>query len=524
VETLPRRGYRFIYPVEKAGTPLPPPRRWLRPLWIAALALLAIAVVLVGLRVSGPGDRLLGRPAPGDINSIAVLPLANLSGDPEQDYFADGMTEALITELGKIRALRVISRQSVMRYKGTDKPLPEIAVELKVDAVVEGSVLREGDQVRITAQLIRADPERHLWAESYQRDLSSVMVLQSEVARAIAGEIRIAVTPAEEARLASARAVNPEAHEAYLKGRYFWNKRTEEGFKRAVEYFQRAIEADPDYPLAYAGLADVYVVEPSYSVGSPQESISRLKSAAMKALAIDNTLAQAHSSLALAQAFYERDWLAAERGFERALALNPNYATAHQWYAHYLSAMGRFDEALAEIAQAAELDPLSPIISENAGKIFYRARRYGEAIRQCQETLEKNPDFPQAHDCLGLAYEQEAMLEEAIAEFQKAVELSPGSWQLGALGRTYAKAGRRREALEIADELEQLSEEGYVSRGSLASMYASLSDNDRAFEWLEKGYEDRDWLVAFLLVDPRFDPLRDDPRFQDLLRRMNFPE
>jgi serine/threonine-protein kinase len=534
LEKEPERRYQSAKEVRidlerlGAGIPVAAPARarpWTRRLWFAAVGVVALAALLVGWNVGGLRDQLLGRPAPGDITSIAVLPLENLSGDPEQDYFADGMTEALITDLSKIGALKVISRTSVMQYKETKKPLPEIAQELNVDAVVEGSVLREGERVRISAQLIEARTDQHLWAQRYERNLTSILALQSEVARAIASEIRIAVTPAEEARLASARSVNPEAHEAYLKGRYYWNQRTAEGFRKAVEYFQQAIEADPDYALAYAGLADAYVVEPSYGRFSPRESASRVKSAAMKALEIDDTLAEAYNSLAAMQASYEWDWLAAERNFQRVLALKPNYATAHQWYAIHLSAMGRFDEAIREIARASELDPLSTIIDGNTGEIFYRARRYDEAIRHCREALRENPSSHPAHECLGVAHEQKGLLDEAIAEFQKTVTLSPeSSIYVGELGRAYAKAGRRDEALAIAAELEELSKERHVSGGVMASIYASLGDNDRAIEWLEKGYEDREWLIRFLQVDPMFDPLRSDPRFQSLLRRMNFPE
>jgi serine/threonine protein kinase/TolB-like protein/Tfp pilus assembly protein PilF len=490
---------------------------------LSALALLAAALV-VGLNVAGLRDRLLGRAIAPRIESLAVLPLENLSGDPQQEYFADGMTEELIADLGQIEALRVISRTSVMQYKGVKKPLPQIARELNVDAIIEGSVLRFGDRVRITAQLIQAATDRHLWAQSYDRDLRDVLALQSEVAQAITSEIKIKLTPQEQARLARARPVNPEAHEAYLKGRYYWNLRTEEGLKKGIEYFQQAVEKDPGYALAYAGLADSYAVMSGWNLMAPKEGYPRAKAAAFKALEMDETLAEAHVSLGDARYLYDWDWVGAEKEYKRAIELNPGYATAHQWYAEYLSHMGRHNEAIAELKRAQELDPLSLMINAIGGWIFVCARRYDEAIAQCRRTLELNAGFYPAHGNLGRVYEQEKLYDEAISEYQKAIALEAGNPFLAAeLARVYAAAGRKTEALKIISNLRQLSKRRYVSPYKVAQIYVALRDFDQACAWLEKAYDERSYDLAGAKVDPTIDPLRSDPRFQDLLRRMNFP-
>ncbi|MBZ5564385.1 MAG: tetratricopeptide repeat protein, partial [Acidobacteriia bacterium] len=464
-----------------------------------------------------------GVPLP-KIESLAVLPLENLSRDPEQEYFADGMTEELIANLGKVGALRVISRQSVMRYKRSEKPLPEIARELNVDAVVEGAVARSGGRVRITAQLIQANPEKNLWAETYERDLRDVLALQGEVARAIVQEIRVKLTPQEQVHLATTRPLNPEAHEAYLMGRYFWNKRTEEGFSKSIECFQRAIQKEPDYALAYAGLADSYVVLGSFGFRSPQEVMPKGKAAALKALAIDETLAEAHASLAMLKIDYEYDWLEAEREFQRAIELNPGYASAHQWYSQYLMARGRTAESLAENQRALDLDPLSPIMNSIYGWHLYFAGHDDEAIAQLRKTLEVNPDFPPAYFYLGLPYEHKGIYKEAIAKFEKALQLSGGGpIYVSALGHALGVAGRRTAAQRYLVVLEDLSRRSYVSPYDFAVVHAGLDHKDLVIAWLGKAYEDHSFRLIYLKVDPMFDPLRSDPRFQDLLRRMNFP-
>jgi len=515
----PKAGVMAIH-----ESPLQKLRRWAGPVGIAALAVAALMVVLVGLNVGGWRDRLLPKPVAPRIESLAVLPLENISGDKEQEYFADGMTDALIAELGQIGSLRVISRTSVMQYKGAKRPLPQIAQELNVDAVIEGSVLRSGDRVRITAQLIGAVPERHLWARNYERDLRDVLSLQGEIARTIADEVKANVTPDVQARLARTRAVNPEAYEAYLRGRYFWNKRTEEGLTKAIEFFGQALEKDPAYALAYTGLADCYGLLADYGFVPWKEAYPRAKGAAAKALELDEALAEAHTSLAVIKSEYEWDWLGAEREFKRAIELNPNYATAHHWYSDHLGIMGRHEEAIAEIKRAQQLDPLSLIINTVAGVRFHWARRYDEAVEQLRKTLEMDPNFAVAHDWLGQVYEQMGQDESAIAEHQKAIRASGGSSQVvAALGHTYAAAGKRNEALRILADLNERRKMAYVSPYDIAVIHVAFGEKDQAFEWLEKAYQERASPIVVLKVDPRLDPLRSDPRFQDLLRRMNFP-
>jgi TolB-like protein/Flp pilus assembly protein TadD/tRNA A-37 threonylcarbamoyl transferase component Bud32 len=509
---------------------VPPQQRWL--VGLAAALIVVGAAVALFLNVAGLRDRITLPPgvrhgvAPPQIESIAVLPLENLSRDPEQEYFADGMTEELTTSLGQIEALRVISRTSVMRFKGVRPAggLPEIARQLKVDAVVEGSVLRSGDRVRITAQLIDARTDRHLWARSYERDLRDVLALQSEVAQAIANEIKIKVTPQEQVRLARARPVSPEAHEAYLKGRYYWNLRTEESLKKGIEYFQKAIERDPGCALAYVGLADSYLNLMGWDLMAPKEAYPRAKAAALKALEVDETLAEAHVPLGAAGFAYEWDWVGAEKELRRAIELNPSYATAHNFYAQYLMYLGRHNEAITEIKRAQDLDPLSPINNTVGGMAFFFARRYDEAIAEFRRTLELNPGFYPAHLSLADAYEQEKLYDEAISEYRKAIALQEGSPLAAAgLARGYAAAGRRAEALKIISDLRELSKRRYVSAYGITQIYTALGNFDQALTWLQKAFEDRSFQLIHLKVDPTMDPLRTAPSFQDLLRRMNFP-
>jgi serine/threonine-protein kinase len=522
---------RLSSPTVAAFTPSPQAPAWGKPVWrlaAAGFAVVALLAVLVGLNVGGLRQRLLrgATPPPGKI-MLAVLPFDNLSADPEQEYFSDGMTEEMIAELGQLQPQRlgVIARTSAMHYKGTDKRIDEIGRELGVDYILEGSVRRAAGRVRITAQLIQVSDQTHLWAESYERELADIFAIQSDVAQRIARSLEVELLPAQQARLASARPVNPEAYGAYLKGRFHWNKRTEEEVRKGIEYFQQAIEKDPNYALAYAGLADSYNILGDYSYVPPEEAYPRAKVAAAKALETDDTLAEAHTSLAKAAHLYDWNWLAAERGFQRALALNPSYAPAHHWYAEYLAAMGRVDEAIAEKKRARELDPLSLIINSSEGWVLYFARRYDQAIEQLQKALEMDPNFAVAHLWLGWAYEQKGMYEEAIREFQKAVTLFKGStYPIASLGHAYAVSGKRGEALKLLNELKELSKRRYVSAYDLALVYAGLGEKDQAFKWLEKAYEERYGWITMLKLEPRFDPLRADPRFQSLLRRMNFPE
>jgi TolB-like protein/tRNA A-37 threonylcarbamoyl transferase component Bud32 len=505
-----------------------PLRRW-RKLAIALTGAALIAVVVMGLNVGGLRERLLravgGRAAMSalKIESVAVLPLANLSGDPEQEYFVDGMTEELIATLGRLSTLRVISRTSVMRFKKTDKPLPQIARELNVDAVIEGSVLRAADRVRITAQLIQAANDRHLWAESYDRDLRDVLALQSEVAQAIAREVQTTLTPQEKALLASARPVNPEAYELYLKGRYEWNKLSVEGLKRGLEYFQQAIKLDPSYALAYSGMADSYtLLGSSYLPGA--EVYPKAKAAALKALELDPGLAEGHVSLAAVLFDYDRGHDAALKEYERGIELNSNYATAHRAYAVSLACMGRGDEGIREAEQARRLDPLSVWTSATVALVLYLGRQYERAIVEARKALELEPNDVVGHTYLGITYLQKGMHQEALAEFQKLQSLMPGRPEpLAALACAYAATGDREKALRILADLNQQSERKYVSRYVMAKAYVSLGEKEKALAWLEKGVNDFQGAMDFVKVDPALDPLRSDPRFQDLLRRMNFP-
>ncbi len=491
------------------------------------LGVLVAAVVLVGVLIALNGGELRERlfePVAPKIDSIAVLPLDNLSRDPEQEYFADGMTEALTAELSKISALKVISRTSAMQYKGVKKPLPEIARELGVNGLVEGSVTREGDQVRITVQLIHGPTDKHVWAESYQRELRGILTLQSEVARAIAREVRVAVTPAEETRLTAARLVNPEAHRLYLQGRYQLNKRTEQGFQQAIQFFEQAIEKDPAYAAAYAGLAEVFSIQPGWGFASPAEAFPRARDYAQKALELDANLAQAYAVLGHTK-WSSREWSGAEQDFRRALELDPNYATARHWYGVALSSFGSHEEAIAQLESAEKLDPLSPIISTNLARGFYYARRYERANQQLRKTVQMHPDFYFAHLLLSVCLAQQGMYPEALAALEKGSRLPEVDSDYGYVGWTYATTGHKLEANRLQRRLRELSRHRRIDAGAIATIYAGLGQNDESFAWLERAYEERgSTRVLFLKVAPAFDPLREDPRFQDLLRRMNFPE
>jgi tetratricopeptide (TPR) repeat protein len=438
------------------------------------------------------------------------------------------MTEELIAQLAQISALKVISRTSVMQYKKARKPLPEIARELDVDAVVEGSVRRAGNRVRITAQLVHAPTDRHLWAKSYERDLSDVLTLQSEVAREIAREVKVALTPQEQARLATTRPVNPRAHELYLKGRFFWNKRTPNDLKKSLEYFQQATAEDPNYALGYAGVADAYSVlgYVGYAVLPPADAFPQAKAAALKALELDPSLAEAHVVLAYVKWEHDWDWAGSEEEFRRAIALNPNYATAHHWYATRLAALGRMDEARAESKRAEELDPLSLIIRGNIAWMHIFARRPDDALEQLRPTLEMDPNFASTHWFMALAYLQKGMYPEAVDAAKRNVELmrgyNPGSE--ATLAYAYALAGNKAEARRLLEALKQTARQRYVPPDWIAIAYAGLDDRDQAFAWLEKAYQEHSTLLPFLKVYSLFDRLRDDPRFQDLVRRMKFPE
>jgi TolB-like protein/Flp pilus assembly protein TadD len=455
------------------------------------------------------------------IRSLAVLPLENLSGDPSQEYFSDGMTDELITELGQIGELRVISRTSVMTYKGARKPLPQIARELNVDAALEGTVLRSGNSVRITAQLILASNDRHLWAHSYEVGLRDIFSIQQQVARSIAEQVRIKLNPNEQTQLNRSKAVNAEAYEAYLKGRYFWNKRTTEGLKKAVDYFNQSIEKDPICAQAYSGLADSYALmgDWEYGVLAPAEAFPKAKAAATRALALDNTLGEAHTSLAFVLDLFDWDWQAAEREYKQAIDLSPSYATAHQWYTWHLIVLGRNDEAIAEMRKAENLDPLSLIISADMADVLLVARRYDESIQQSRKTMEMDPGFAVSHYQLGQAFVQKHMYSEGIAEIQRAIALSGGNKTFrSSLAYAYARSGRQNEALEILSELKNRSGNGFENAAGIALIYVGLDYTEQAMIWLEQSYKERS--NPSLLMRPWFDPLRSDPRFRRLLGRI----
>ncbi len=486
---------------------------------VTGIELIGVALLVIWLAIPTPG------PPPaeiGRINSLAVLPLENVSRDPEQEYFVDGMTEALISDLAKIKNLKVISRTSVMRYKATPKSLPEIAKELNVDAVVEGSVLRVGERVRITAQLIHAGTDKHLWAESYDRDLRDVLGLHSELARTIAQQIKVTLTPQEQARIQERRPVNPEAHLAYLKGRFHWNKRTSDGLKKAVEYFEQAVSLAPDWPLGHAGLADAYLSTGLMTPVRPSEVFPKARAAAAKALELDESLAESHASLGHIASCYDWDWRTAKREFDRALALSPNYATAHQWYAEYLLYMGRHDEAIRESTKAQELDPVSLIISFNVGSMNYFAGDFAQAEIWYRKTLELNPDFAGTHSALAQTLLLQGRLVEAITEAREAARLSNNE-PSSLLGYLCAKAGQPEEARKILDELAARSKEAYVAPISFVLVHAGLDERDRMFDWLEKAYEEHNPGLPWTLIDLLLAEFRGDPRFADLVRRVGLP-
>lgn len=491
--------------------------RRLTPVWTLAILLAVIFWLLKPFRTGelSPGS------AGSHMRSIAVLPLKNVSGDHQESYFADGMTDELINNLSRISALRVISRTSVMQYKGTHKPLSDIGRELHADVVVDGTVERSEGRVIIWASLVDPRSDRTLWGNTYRGDFSDILSLQSQVAQAIAAEIRVQLTPQESASLTKSRTVNPRAYETYLRARYYWNKRTPGDLNKAIESFKAAIEIDPTYALAYAGLADSYSLLSVYGEVPPREIMPRAKAAAKRALEIDGSLAEAQATLANIEWAYDWDSTAAEAGFRKALASNPNYASAHQWYAVYLSNHGRHDEAIAEILRARDLDPLSPIIEANTGMDYYYARRFGQAITELKKTTEQEPGFWVPYSMLGQTYLAMGRNADATVEFTKARSLSPESVRnISMLGRAYAVAGRRAEAERLIEELQRLSTKRYVPPVYIAVIHIGLGERDKAFTWLEKAYSDRsDWMI-FLDAEPLFDPLRAEPRFQDLLRRV----
>ncbi len=539
IETLPRRGYRFIAPVERVDAQVPsdspqsePPRELSvtrslsKPRAFVITALLALVVTaFVWLARTGTHPTS----AAPRLNSIAVLPLSNLSGDPSEEFFADGMTDQLITDLAKVGSLRVVSRTSVIRYKGTKTALPEIARELNVDAIVEGSVIRSGQRVRVTAQLLQAPTDRHLWAETYDRDLGDVLRLQGEVAQAIAEQVRAQLTPRQQAIFRSARSVNPQAYEDYLRGRYYLdNQFAMPGpLKMAKNDFEESVRKDRDFALGYSGLALAYIYLYFFGNGefSPDQAYRLAKEASEKSLQLDDSNGEAHYAHALITFYFDWDFKTAERELDDAIALAPSYAWAHECRALHLSILGRRSEALEELANIGQLDP-GPGSMLAMSNVYYLLRDYQKLIEVSRKGVTAYPNEWENHRLLGVGYEATGQREEAITEYQKAVELSEGNHDATAfLAHAYAEAGRRDEAEKILARLMQKSKTARVSPYVIGTIYASLHDNDRAFAFLEKAYQEKSPDILWdLKADMRLDNLRSDPRFQDLLGRMNFPK
>jgi len=540
VETLARRGYRFIRAVN--GTEQPrvvevKPSRGLRslifPVAFGLLAVFGITAVLLSVNLHGWRDRLFAGPARPQIRALAVLPLANLSGDAEQEYFADGMTEALITELGKISVPRVISRQSIMQYKGSKKPLSEIARELNVDAVLEGTVERSGDRVRVIVRMGQVSPEGQLWSNQYNRDIRDLLRLQDEIARAVTDEVQIKLKPQERTRLASSRPVDPGAQDDYFRALHFRNNfklaaesvaYNEQDLPTAITYFRQATEKDANYGPAYVGMAQAYI-DLGHTHGGyhdPKETLPPAKAAATRAVEVDPMLGEAHFVLAQTLELYDWNWYEAERQYKLALELSPNYAPAHMGYGRFVQAIfGRNDEAMKQTAYAAELNPRDPQIRLTMGFVTYAARQYDSAIVQFKELNAASPglgDFG-----LGWSYREKKMYPEAIAALEKALAHSRHPSVLASVAAVYGLAGRKGEALKLIDELKEKSRQHYIPASHFAVAYSGLGE-DETMTWLERAYEEHDQSMVNINAYPGWDALRSEPRFRALVRRMNFPQ
>jgi TolB-like protein/DNA-binding winged helix-turn-helix (wHTH) protein/Tfp pilus assembly protein PilF len=529
VETLTRRGYRFIAPVEmvenkghfaqRVSSQLDPIKRipFRRKTALAAsglvLAALALAIWLGAFRTKA-----------NVIDSVAVLPFASDSTDPDGEYLSDGITENLINNLSQLPHLRVTARSTVFRYKGKDVDPERAGKDLQVHAVLTGRLLQHGNTLIVQAELIDVTTGAQIWGGQFNRKEEDVFALEEDLSREIAEKLRMRLTPDEKQRLAKRYTGDAEAYRFYLKGRYFCNKRTSEGTQKAVDYFQRAIERDPAYALAYAGLADAYTRISFFDVAPPRDAMPRAKAAATKALEIDDRLAEAHDSLGYISFAYDWDWSAAGRHFEQALALNPSYTEALNFYPFYLSSLGRSQEALAVAKGALDLDPASPAVSHNLAVQFYLARQFGQAIGQCQKTIELDPNFAVAYQVLGQAYLAREMNREALFVLEKYSALTRGGADsLALLAYAHARLGERRQALRTLKQLKAVSKEHFVPSFFFALAYAALEDKDQAFSWLEKGCDERYTRYAYLEVEALWDPLRSDPRFSDLIRRVGIP-
>ena len=561
IETLPRLGYKFIAPVETLAVPqkgktdvvqvaswglppgskgaraesvkfLPVVRPWARWLRIGLVTGLLCLAAIVAFRPAGKFHRAVSPSLNSNevkaaaiappFRSIAVLPLQNLSNDPSQEYFADGMSDELITDLAQLGSLRVISRTSTMQYKETKKVVPQIGRELGVDALIEGTVERADNRVRIRVQLIECATDRHLWSKSYDEQLSDVLALQARAAHDIVEEIqgRVIASSSSDVKTVRNRAIGNDAYDSYLRGRYFWNKRSPDALKKSLAFYGQAIESDPQFAAAYSGLADAYLILGS-EVLPASEARERAQAAVDKALELDPRLAEGHATLGLLEFYYNWNWPKAEQEFRQAIQLNPNYATAHQWYSGYLTAMGRFQEAAEEADLASQLDPLSLAISTELATKYYYAQQYDRAIEINTKSLEMDPNFLPAHLALASEYEAEGKQEEAQREVNAALQLShEGTAALVGLGRFYAHWGMTAEAQKVIQKLRERSAREFVSPFEISEIYASLSEKDHAMYWLEKSYAQRESRLPFLKVDARFDPVRGDARFQNLLRRV----
>ena len=538
IETVPRRGYRFLgavrqFPPTASTPPGMPPEVGARgiaslpgkvqPLWRSrAASVIAAGALLAALAAADWFYLRVGRGGE-TIDSVAVLPFVNVSADPNTEYLSDGITEGLINSLSQVPHLKVMSRDAAFRYKGKETDAQTVGHDLGVRAVFKGRVTQHGDSLTIATELIDTRDSSHIWGQQYSRKQTDIFGLQEEIAKEMATALRLRLTSEEQNRLVRNYTPNAEAYQDYLRGRFFWQK-TGLGLNKGVEYFQQAIAKDPGYAQAYDGLADSYIWLAVFGFSSPQEAYPKAKDAALRSLEIDGTLAEAHTSLARIKAEYDWDWSGAEGEFQRAIELNPSYATAYQWHGSVLATMGRPEEAIANYRRALELDPLSPIMNASLGQAFYYTRQYDQAIEQLQKTLELDPNLNPARAFLALSYLQKSMNEEAIAEFEKQVAISHGHvWALADLGYAYAMAGRRIEAEKLRDHVNQISRQEFVPADAMGHIYVGLGEKGKAFEWLEKGYERRSLGLAGvdLKVDPLWDPLRSDPRFADLLRRMN---
>ena len=561
IETIPRRGYRFIATVTTlesngelmAREPSPAPlleakqpvpslessietrgmseqrafatggvRAILRdnPARTIITASLLLALVVAGLYLFA--SRKPEHVADSAVKSLAVLPFKSLSADGRDDYLGMGIGETLTTRLSSIRLMTVRPTSDIRKYATAEKEPAVVGRELGVDSVLDGSIQRVDERIRVTARLVSARDGSLLWADNFDESFTDIFKVEDSISEKVAAALALKLSGEQHIRLTKRDTENAEAYRLYLKGRYFWNKRTEEDFNRGISQFQQAIEKDPGYALAYGGLADSYIGLTFYDFAVPHESMPKAKASAMKALALDNSLAEAHTSLAHVLVNYDWNWSEAEKEFKRSIELNPDYATAHQWYAiHYLTATSQLEEALREMKKALELEPTSLVMNSFLGATLYYMGRYDEAIDQCRKTLEMDPNFAVAHWHLGLAYEQKQMFDAAIEEFQKSVSLSGGSpLMIAALGHAYAGSQKKPEAIKIVRQLDELAKHRYVSPYEVAAIYVALGDNERAFQFLEKAYKEHSFHLAYLNVWPQFKSIRPDPRFQDLVRRI----